>query len=295
MLPAGEVGIVAISPAVVETTDPNSSHYSQAASISELNQAFIASANNSQAEDVPLPAPLPLSLSPRFASAPSSPVGPQVGPPEHPLLARLDHSSFFFTPTPPAQEPVSGERNSTESPPTSESSPNRTRRKLDFAQKSLSEYDQSTPPNAHGSGEVGDIVASAEPSAHAILNTSADGAEYTVQTGLDSIPIERIAQLAAGGESLPSGSSVPADLSSTSTAADTQHDLRPKSRLRNERARSVSNEAYPSARVDKVKNALRRNSEQNDDEDESSKMAQSKRHRYKGKDGRFQRKPPANE
>ena len=148
-LPAGEVGTVAIFPAVVEAVDPNASQIDNSrATISELNQAFIASANSSAAEDLLPPAPLPLPSSPRYAIAPSSPVGPPVGPPEHPLLSKLDRSPLFFTPTPPAQALISAERESTESPPTSESSPNGTRRRIDFSQRNLSEYDQSTPSTA---------------------------------------------------------------------------------------------------------------------------------------------------
>ena len=284
-LPSGEVGIDGTSAATVNVANASQADDSLAASIPELDRAFLSSANSSAAED----APPPLVRSPRFASAPSSPIGPPVGPPKHPLL----DDSLFFTPTPSEQGSSSARNDNTESLPTGESSSNRTRREINLSERNLSEYDQSTPPKL-ASGEVdAEAVTGAEASAHAILNVSADGSGYVIRAGSGSIPIDRIGLSAVSDEPRPSTSALPDDLPSTSSAAVSQRELRPKSRVRDERTRTSSSEAYPSARVHKAKDALRRNSE--NDGDASSKTVQSNRHKLKGKDGRFKKNPPAKE
>ena len=286
-LPSGEVGIDDTPAAAVDVADASQEDDSQAASISDLDRAFITSANSSAAED----APPPLIRSPRFASAPSSPTGPPVGPPKHPLL----DGSLFFTPSPSGQGSSSAHEDNTESLPASGSSLNRTRREINLSERNLSEYDQSTPPKL-ASGEVdAEVVAGAEASAHAILDVSADGSGYVIRAGSDSIPIDRIDLSAALDEPRPLRGALPDDLPSTSAAAVLQRELRPKTRVRDERLRSSSNEAYPSARVDRAKDALRRNSEQAADGDVGSEIVQPNRHNLKGKDGRYKKKPPARE
>ncbi len=156
----------------------------------------------------------------------------------------------------------------------------------------MSSYDQSTPPEAEGIESVGSVPKTPiEARVHAATKMFAPGeAGYIVRNNEEHVIIQRLRTPQPTDTAQPSTSNYVPPGQVSGQAERSQDTLRTKIRPKDNRARiSPTNQAYPTARVSKAKNALRDNSERENPETSDPALPRTTFHR--GAKGRFQKKP----